>query len=491
MGWNAWNTFSSNGRPLRGGRKEYQTVVDSMVAAGMVKAGYNVISTVCTDWVGRDPATHRLMENTTLWPGGMRDFADYLHSRGMLLSLYTDAGAGSCCPGEPGSLGHEALDMATFASWGADAVAVDYCGGPPDVEAEYSRFAEGIAASGRDMQLLIFNLGRGDAYEWAPAMSHNLTARTAVGGRRGSYVPTLRLTPDIGNVFDGRVGPTLSILSTLDAIQGIPGLWDHGMGAGSGTFPNYGQLAVGVPPNHPTVGDPGLSLVEAQAHFSLWAMLGSILLATNDVRERNASIERILLNPEVIAVNQDPLGRPGLPLLVPGCSGEAWAKELASGDAAVLLFNRQQQPIVMRLPLAAVPNWAPGAHFAVRDLQARRTLATACSNMTFALAPHETALVRLSRTSAPCDAPSGAVCTPAAPPCPAGYTAHASGFWANYARVPASKSVPQCAALCSATRECLAFEVFEPHGASTCYTFDGTLAPPFTPDNRIHTCVKG
>ena len=56
--------------------------------------------------------------------------------------------------------------------------------------------------------------------------------------------------------------------------------------------------------NRPTIGDPGLTLVEAQSHFSLWAMAQSILVATNDVRERDPQIEQILLNPETIAVNQ-------------------------------------------------------------------------------------------------------------------------------------------------------------------------------------------
>ena len=57
-------------RPLRGGRKEYQTIADAMVESGMVAAGYTLLSTVCTDWIGRDPVTNELQENLTLWPGG-------------------------------------------------------------------------------------------------------------------------------------------------------------------------------------------------------------------------------------------------------------------------------------------------------------------------------------------------------------------------------------------------------------------------------------
>ena len=72
MAWNAWNTFSTNGKPMRGGRSEYQSVAEAMIESGMVAAGYTLVSTVCTGWIGRDPITHALQENLTAWPGGMK-----------------------------------------------------------------------------------------------------------------------------------------------------------------------------------------------------------------------------------------------------------------------------------------------------------------------------------------------------------------------------------------------------------------------------------
>ena len=117
MAWNAWNTFSVNGVPMRGGRAEYESVAEAMLASGMVAAGYTLVSTVCTGWTGRDPVTHKLQENLTAWPGGMASFADYLHGKGMQLSVYSDAGARNCC-GEPGILGYEEQDVQQFADWG-------------------------------------------------------------------------------------------------------------------------------------------------------------------------------------------------------------------------------------------------------------------------------------------------------------------------------------------------------------------------------------
>ena len=123
-------------------------------------------------------------------------------------------------------------------------------------------------------------------------------------------VPHFRLTSDIGNLWEGYGGPTMGVLTTVDVIQAIPDVWGcaersfvisrldadwqrdpwnwnafvccagtcemlwrfcvsdrYGVGNESGTYPNYGQMTIGVPKDHPTIGDSGLTLVEAQSHF--------------------------------------------------------------------------------------------------------------------------------------------------------------------------------------------------------------------------------
>ena len=520
LGWNAWNTFSVNGKPMRGGRAEYETVAQAMLDSGMVKAGYTLVSTVCTGWQERDPVTHALQENLTNWPGGMKSFAGWLHDRGMQLSVYTDAGVRNCC-GEPGSLNYEGIDMKTFAAWDVDAVGIDYCGGPPDVQGAYQKFADGIDASGRDMQLGMWNLGAGEAFKWGPSMSQNMTAKTAAPpARRGSWVPHLRLTPDIGNVWSGKIGPTMSVMATVDRIQGIPDLWSYGMGNASGTYPNYGQMTVGVPKDHPTAGDPGLTLVEAQSHFSLWCMFASLLLATNDVRKRDAAIENILFNPETLAVNQDPWALPAV-RVDNACAGEMWTRPLSNGDVAVLILNRQNTTVHSRISFDAILQGSHGRSVAVRDLQGR-TSQMHCAHADVVLEPHQTSFVRLSRNGstactptppAPCTPPQPVPPPPAPPPhpqpgkplppCPADWSQHASGYWQNPdQRQPTghSMNITACAALCQARPGCSAFEVYDPWcstepasgGGSACYTFSKGLGLPFHPDDRglIQTCVK-
>ena len=87
------------------------------------------------------------------------------------------------------------------------------------------------------MQLGVWNLGAGHAEVWAPEMSRNMTAGTK---GHGSFIPHFRLTADIGNYWDGKIGNTEAVMSTVDEIQAISGLWSHGAGNESGTYPNYG-----------------------------------------------------------------------------------------------------------------------------------------------------------------------------------------------------------------------------------------------------------
>ena len=236
MGWNAWNTFSKNGTPLRGGRPEYESMAEAIVASGMRDVGYNVVSTVCTDWVGHNATSGVLLQNTTLWPGDvMKDFAGYLHGKGLLLSVYTNAGIFNYC-GEPGSAGYKVLVMETFASWGADVVAVDFCspvpGAAENVRSTFAKSAAAIAASSNpNLKLAMFNLALCRPWTWTPQLG----------------APCFRVTSDIGNTWNSLAGhPTMGVMQTVDTVQAIPDTYWRGVGRQTGSYPMYGQLAVGT-----------------------------------------------------------------------------------------------------------------------------------------------------------------------------------------------------------------------------------------------------
>ena len=89
------------------------------------------------------------------------------------------------------------------------------------------------------------------------------------------------------------------------------------------------------------VGNGGMTSTEDEAHFSLWAILAAPLIASNDISQMSADTKRILTNKEVIAVDQDPLGKEGERVRKDGAL-EVWSKQLVDGGRAVVLLNRSE-----------------------------------------------------------------------------------------------------------------------------------------------------
>jgi alpha-galactosidase len=148
----------------------------ALVDTGLVKHGgfeYFVVQEPC--FGPRDNATGDITEGgefKTRWPNGMKAFGDWLHQRGMKLGIYTDIGAQTCgrCVG---SAGHVQQDMKLFASWGADLIEVDACGGAVD-EATWTEYRDAINATGRPMVHSVCAEGMANVWEWGmvPAESH-------------------------------------------------------------------------------------------------------------------------------------------------------------------------------------------------------------------------------------------------------------------------------------------------------------------------------
>jgi len=120
MGWNSWNKFGCNvnERLVRG-------AADTMVATGMRDAGYLYVVIDDCWQVDRD-AQGTLIADPAKFPSGMKALGDYIHSKGLKLGIYSDAGS-KTCGGRPGSQGREYQDAHTFAEWGADYLKYDWC----------------------------------------------------------------------------------------------------------------------------------------------------------------------------------------------------------------------------------------------------------------------------------------------------------------------------------------------------------------------------
>ena len=113
-----------------------------------------------------------------------------------------------------------------------------------NVQPRFEVFAEAVSRTGRQMQLGVWILGFGRPWTWVPQMNKKFGFDVA---------PHFRVTNDIGNLWAGYGGPTMGVITTVDVIQQVPDLYAYGVASSNsiiGTFPNYGQMTVGVPPDH-------------------------------------------------------------------------------------------------------------------------------------------------------------------------------------------------------------------------------------------------
>ena len=141
------------------------------------------------------------------------------------------------------------------------------------------------------------------------------------------------------------------------------------------------------------VGNGGMTDTEYRTHFSLWAILAAPLIAGNDLRNMRPEIHDILTNKEVIAVDQDPLGREGERVAKNG-DLEVWAKQMKDGSRAVLLLNRgeSEQEITANWEDLGYPKTLSAS---VHDLWEHKDLGKMTAKFSARVAPHAVVMVTL------------------------------------------------------------------------------------------------
>ncbi|HYO23271.1 MAG TPA: glycoside hydrolase family 27 protein [Flavisolibacter sp.] len=309
MGWNSWNKFACNVD-----ENMIKQMADAMVSTGMKEAGYTYIN-IDDCWHGDRDSLGFIHPDAKRFPSGMKALADYVHSKGLKLGIYSDAGS-QTCGGRPGSRGYEFQDAMTYAKWGIDYLKYDWCNTEGlKAEGAYKTITAALRKAGRPIVLSICEWGNDKPWTWGQTVGH-----------------LWRTTGDIYDCFDcikdHGTWKSWGVMQILDKQEGLrqyagPGHWND--------------------PDMMEVGNGGLSVNESRAHFSIWAMLAAPLIAGNDLRSMSAETKAILTNKDVIAINQDSLGIQGLKYAVRD-SVEIWFKPLKGEDWAVCFLNRSVKP---------------------------------------------------------------------------------------------------------------------------------------------------
>ncbi len=358
MGWNSWNHFAEkvNDATIR-------AQADAMVSTGMRDAGYLYIN-IDDTWEG-DRDAQGVIHPNSKFPD-MKALADYVHSKGLKIGIYSSPGAKTCA-GFAGSYGHEEQDAATYAAWGIDYLKYDLCGlreimkSASSLEAAnkimvdaYVKMRDALRKTNRPIVYSFCQYGDDAVWRWAASAGGNLWRTT------GDINDTYARMADIGF---GQAG--------LAKFAG-PGHWND--------------------PDMLEVGNGGMKTEEYRTHMSLWALLAAPLLAGNDLTAMSPETIALLTNREVIAIDQDAAGKQGDRFSAEGPM-EVWVRQLADGSKAVGLFNRHFGPLDMQVDFHELG--FKGA-VKVRDVWAARDLGSMKDSYKAQVPGHGVALLRIS-----------------------------------------------------------------------------------------------
>ena len=314
MGWSTWNKFQGNIS-----EEVIKGIADVMAESGLRDAGYTYIN-IDDCWHGKRDADGFITADPKKFPNGMKALADYVHSKGLKLGIYSDAGTATCA-GEPGSLGHEYQDALQYARWGIDYLKYDWCNTTNvNPQCAYQLISDALRAARRPIFLSMCEWGGSKPWKWARQIGHSW-----------------RTTPDIWCNFDSlRVFEAgYSQFGVMQCIQYNDTLRQY---AGKGYWNDPDMLEVGN----------GMTENEDRAHFTMWCMMASPLILGNDLRNMSESTRNIIMNKDMIAIDQDTLGVQGLHYF--DRDGlQFWFKPLAGGDWAFTILNPTRQDVAFSL----------------------------------------------------------------------------------------------------------------------------------------------
>ena len=346
MGWSSWNTYHVNISDTLIMRQ-----ADAMVAKGLKDAGYRYIN-IDDGFFGYRDSTGQMHCHPQRFPRGMRLVADYIHSLGFKAGIYSDAGSHTCgsrYDDDPngfwaGLYGHERQDARLyFKEWGFDFIKIDYCGAGTELNLDerrrYTEISEAFKAEGcGDVEI--------NVCRWA-----------FPGTWASSVARSWRISPDIR--------PRWSSVKNIIDLNLYLSAYCSG-----GHYNDMDMLEIGR----------GLPQNEEEVHFGMWCIMSSPLMIGCDMTAIPEASLRLIKNPELIAINQDPLG---LQARVVQHSGEGYVlvkdiEELRGPARAVALYNPSDSACHFSVPLSLL---GYGGKVRLRDLVRREDLKTATDSI--------------------------------------------------------------------------------------------------------------
>jgi alpha-galactosidase len=362
MGWNSWNCFA---RAVDDAK--VRAAADAMVTNGLINHGWTYIN-IDDCWEGDRDTNGNILPNEKF--PDMKALADYVHSKGLKIGIYSSPGP-KTCGGFEASWQHEQQDAQQYARWGFDYLKYDWCSyeekqdrslpDRPRFKKPYQVMRGALDNVDRDIVFSLCQYGMGNVWEWG----------TQVGGN------CWRTTGDITDTWRSMTRNGFG--SAGKEPYAGPGHWNDPDMLVVGKL-GWGRLRPSrLTPN------------EQYTHISLWCLLSSPLLIGCDMSQLDDFTVSLLSNDEVLAVDQDPLGKQASRIWMDG-DLEIWAKDMADGSKAVGLFNRGEMDAPIKVTWAQLG--ITGKHH-VRDLWRQKNLGRFSNSFSATVPRHGVELVKI------------------------------------------------------------------------------------------------
>ncbi len=367
MGWNSWNVWG-----LSVDAEKVKAAADAFIKTGLADHGWSYIN-IDDGWEAPQRLPDGSITGNEKFPD-FRDLSGYIHAKGLKLGIYSSPGP-LTCGGYLGSYRHEHQDARTWAGWGIDYLKYDWCSysriapNPTleEMKKPYRLMREALDAVDRDIVYSLCQYGMGRVWEWGAEVGGNLW----------------RTTGDITDTWQSMSG--IGFRQAVTSPFASPGHWN-----------DPDMLVVGWVGWGPNIRPTRLTPDEQYTHISLWCLLSAPLLLGCDLTRLDDFTLSLLTNDEVLALNQDELGKQARKVYAEN-DIQYWVKPLADGSWAAGIFNlsKEQRKVVVAFSDLGLEK----GNYRLRDLWRQEDMGTFQESFTAIVPSHGVKLVRIRKTN--------------------------------------------------------------------------------------------
>ncbi len=369
MGWNSWNVWG-----LSVNQQRVYAAAKAFVEKGLANHGWTYVN-IDDGWeiYGKSAEAKRKPDGeirpNKKFPD-MKKLGDEIHALGLKFGIYSSPGP-LTCGGYTASYGHEFRDARTFAKWGVDYLKYDLCSyrklmkdqnDPKELMVPYQKMHWALQKVNRDIVYSLCEYGNGKVWEWGAKVGGNLW----------------RTTGDIWDDWQRMV--SIGFHQEQAAPFAGPGHWN-----------DPDMLVVGWVGWGEHLHRSHLTPDEQYTHVSLWALLSAPLLIGCDLQRLDDFTLNLLTNDEVLAIDQDALGKQAVPVIKQG-DIRVYKKKLSDGNWAIGMFNLGQRTraFTFIFAKAGIPN-----NVYVRDVWRQKNLGKFSESFKSKIPAHGVRLIKL------------------------------------------------------------------------------------------------